>query len=63
MKAQPNFPTLLQPFFTDRLLSQRNASPHTIVSVKGDAWERPNLMSAAAKSPRAAPGFDSVRCS
>jgi integrase/recombinase XerD len=34
MKAQPNFSALLQPFFTDRLLGQRNASPHTIASYR-----------------------------
>jgi integrase/recombinase XerD len=34
MKIQPNFAKLLQPFFTDRLVGQRNASPHTIVSYR-----------------------------
>jgi hypothetical protein len=34
MKAQPNFSALLQPFFTDRLLGQRNASPQTIASYR-----------------------------
>ena len=34
MKAQPSFPALLQAFFTDRLMSQRNASPHTIASYR-----------------------------
>jgi integrase/recombinase XerD len=34
MKAHPNFSALLQSFFTDRLLGQRNASPHTIVSYR-----------------------------
>jgi integrase/recombinase XerD len=34
MKVQPNFSALLQPFFTDRLLAQRNASPHTIASYR-----------------------------
>lgn len=34
MKVQPNFAALLQSFFTDRLLSQRNASPHTIASYR-----------------------------
>ena len=32
MKAQSSFPALLQAFFTDRLMGQRNASPHTIAS-------------------------------
>ena len=34
MKIQPNFSALLQPFFTDRLMEQRNASPHTIASYR-----------------------------
>ncbi len=34
MKTQPNFPALLQAFFTDRLTGQRNASPHTIASYR-----------------------------
>jgi len=34
MKVQPNFSALLQPFFTDRLMGQRNASPHTIASYR-----------------------------
>lgn len=34
MKGQPNFSGLLQPFFTDHLLRQRNASPHTIASYR-----------------------------
>ena len=34
MKGIPSFPALLQSFFTDRLLSQRNASPHTIASYR-----------------------------
>ena len=34
MKAQPSFPALLQASFTDRLLGQRNASPHTIASYR-----------------------------
>jgi len=32
MKTQPSFSTLLQACFTDRLVGQRNASPHTIAS-------------------------------
>jgi integrase/recombinase XerD len=32
MKAEPNFAALLQAYFTDRLMGQRNASPHTIAS-------------------------------
>jgi integrase/recombinase XerD len=34
MKSHPTFSGLLQSFFTDRLLSQRNASPHTIASYR-----------------------------
>ncbi len=34
MKSSPSFPALLQSFFTDRLLGQRNASPHTIASYR-----------------------------
>jgi site-specific recombinase XerD len=34
MKTRPNFSALLQSFFTDRLLGQRNASPHTIASYR-----------------------------
>lgn len=34
MKVPPNFSALLQSFFTDRLLGQRNASPHTIASYR-----------------------------
>jgi integrase/recombinase XerD len=34
MKPSPSFSALLQPFFTDRLLGQRNASPHTIASYR-----------------------------
>jgi site-specific recombinase XerD len=34
MKPQPSLPALLQAFFTDRLLGQRNASPHTIASYR-----------------------------
>jgi len=32
MKTQPSFSALLQAYFTDRLVGQRNASPHTIAS-------------------------------
>ena len=32
MKTQATFATLLQTYFTDRLLSQRNASPNTVAS-------------------------------
>ena len=32
MKTEPSFAALLQAYFTDRLLGQRNASPHTIAS-------------------------------
>jgi site-specific recombinase XerD len=34
MKVTRSFSVLLQSFFTDRLLSQRNASPHTIASYR-----------------------------
>jgi site-specific recombinase XerD len=32
MKAKPNLAALLQAYFTDRLIGQRSASPHTIAS-------------------------------
>jgi integrase/recombinase XerD len=34
MKSSPSFSALLQSFFTDRMLGQRNASPHTIASYR-----------------------------
>jgi integrase/recombinase XerD len=34
MRGAPNFPSLLQAFFTTRLMSQRKASPHTIASYR-----------------------------
>lgn len=34
MKTQPNFPVMLQSFFTDRLMRQRQASPNTITSYR-----------------------------
>jgi integrase/recombinase XerD len=34
VNAKPTFSALLQPFFTDRLMGQRNASPHTIASYR-----------------------------
>jgi site-specific recombinase XerD len=34
MKAESDFPSLLQAFFTDRLMRQRQASPHTIASYR-----------------------------
>ena len=34
MKTDADFPSLLQAFFTDRLLRQRQASPHTIASYR-----------------------------
>ena len=34
MKLALNFPALLQAFFTDRLIAQRNASPHTIAAYR-----------------------------
>ncbi len=30
----PDFPALLQAFFTDRLLKQRQASPHTVAAYR-----------------------------
>ena len=34
MKGQPTFPTLLEGFFTQRLIQQRQASAHTIASYR-----------------------------
>jgi integrase/recombinase XerD len=34
MKPQVNFPALLESFFTQRLINQRQASPHTIASYR-----------------------------
>lgn len=34
MNPAPNFPALLQRFFTERLMQQRQASPHTIASYR-----------------------------
>jgi len=34
MSATPSFPTLLERFFTQRLMQQRQASPHTIGSYR-----------------------------
>ena len=34
MRDAANFPSLLQAFFTTRLMSQRKASPHTIASYR-----------------------------
>ena len=34
MKTQATFPELLQRFFTERLVSQCNASPHTIANYR-----------------------------
>ena len=34
MKIQPHFPALLQAYFTERLMAQYNASPHTIASYR-----------------------------
>ena len=34
MTTLPNFPSLLEAFFTDRLMRQRQASPHTIASYR-----------------------------
>jgi site-specific recombinase XerC len=32
MQKNPEFPAMLEAFFTDRLMRQRQASPHTIAS-------------------------------
>jgi len=32
MKTEPDFSALLQAYFTDRLIAQKNASPHTVAS-------------------------------
>ena len=34
MKAHPTLPTLIERFFTERLMRQRNVSPHTIASYR-----------------------------
>ena len=34
MKPQATFPALLESFFTQRLINQRQASPHTIASYR-----------------------------
>jgi site-specific recombinase XerC len=34
MKGASQFPSLLESFFMDRLMSQRQASPHTIASYR-----------------------------
>ena len=34
MRKSPDFPALLQSFFTQRLIAQRKASPHTIASYR-----------------------------
>jgi site-specific recombinase XerD len=34
MKNNPEFPAMLEAFFTDRLMRQRQASPHTIASYR-----------------------------
>jgi hypothetical protein len=34
MKEVANFPSLLEMFFTRRLIAQRKASPHTIASYR-----------------------------
>ncbi len=52
MKTAPNFAALLQAYFTDRLMGQRNASPHTIASHR-DTFRL--LLEFAQKSIRKAP--------
>jgi hypothetical protein len=34
MKARPILPALIEQFFTERLMRQRNVSPHTIASYR-----------------------------
>jgi hypothetical protein len=34
MRVEPTFPTLLERYFTQRLVQQRQASPHTIGSYR-----------------------------
>jgi site-specific recombinase XerD len=34
VRSKPNFPALLEAFFTDRLMSQRNVSPNTVTSYR-----------------------------
>ena len=34
MKPQADFPVLLESFFTQRLINQRQASPHTVASYR-----------------------------
>lgn len=52
MKANPTFALLLQGFFTERLMKQRQASPHTIASYR-DAFHL--LLQFVAKRLRKAP--------
>jgi site-specific recombinase XerD len=52
MKTTPNFAALLQAYFTDRLLGQRHASPHTIASHR-DTFRL--LLAFVQKSHRKAP--------
>jgi len=52
MKTDTDFPALLQAFFTDRLLHQRQASPHTIASYR-DTFRL--LLAFAQKSLKKAP--------
>ena len=35
MNATPTLPALLESYFTQRLMAQRQASPHTIASYRG----------------------------
>jgi hypothetical protein len=42
MSAAAGFPALLERFFTERLLRQRQASPHTVASYR-DTFRRPDL--------------------
>ena len=34
MKGRPTLPALIERFFTERLMRQRNVSPHTIASYR-----------------------------
>jgi site-specific recombinase XerD len=38
MNTLPEFPLLLEKFFTDRLMHQRRASPHTVASYRDTFW-------------------------
>ena len=52
MKTEPSLAVLLQAYFTERLVGQRNASPHTIASHR-DTFRL--LLSFAQKALKKAP--------